>query len=54
MLRPFRALRPDTDIVVPSAPVNTLLTALVSVEATLAKRVAMPIGSSLLVVGRKR
>ena len=53
MLRPFRALRPDTDIVVPSAPVNTVLTALVSVEAALAKRVAMPIGSSLLVVGRK-
>ena len=53
LLRPFRALRPDTDIAVPSAPVNAVLTSLVNVEAALARRVPMPIGSSLLVVGRK-
>lgn len=53
MLRPFRGLRHDTDIAVPVAPVNALLTAVVSVEASLARRVPMPIGSSLLVVGRK-
>ena len=32
-LRPFRAHRHDTDISVPSAPVNALLTALVTAEA---------------------
>jgi SAM-dependent methyltransferase len=53
LLRPFRALRHDTDIAVPAAPVNALLTAVVSAEASLARRVPMPFGSSLLVVGRK-
>ena len=53
LLRPFRAYRPDTDIAVPSAPVNGLLTALVTAEARVARRVSLPIGSSLLVVGRK-
>jgi SAM-dependent methyltransferase len=53
-LRPFRALRPDTDIAVPSAPLNAALTWLVRQEATLARRLPMPVGSSLLVVGRKR
>ena len=53
MLRPFRTLRHDTDIAVPVAPVNALLTAVVSAEASLSRRVPMPIGSSLLVVGRK-
>ena len=53
MLRPYRALRPDTDIAVPFAPVNALLTAVVSAEALIARRLPMPIGSSLLVVGRK-
>jgi len=53
MLRPYRALRPDTDIAVPLAPVNALLSAVVSAEALLARRLPMPIGSSLLVVGRK-
>jgi SAM-dependent methyltransferase len=53
MLRPFRSLRHDTDIAVPAAPVNALLTAVVNAEASLARRVPMPIGSSLLIVGRK-
>ena len=53
MLRPYRGLRLNTDIAVPLAPVNALLTAVVSVEALLARRLPMPIGSSLLVVGRK-
>jgi hypothetical protein len=47
--RPYAAL----DIAVPIAPVNGLLTALVSVEAVLLRHVPMPIGSSLLVVARK-
>jgi hypothetical protein len=41
------------DIAVPSAPVNGLLTALVTVEAVLLRHVPMPIGSSILVVARK-
>jgi SAM-dependent methyltransferase len=53
LLRPFRAYRPDTDIAVPSAAVNGVLTALVTAEARAARRVSMPVGSSLLVVGRK-
>jgi ubiquinone/menaquinone biosynthesis C-methylase UbiE len=53
LLRPFRSLRADTDIAVPSAPVNAVLTWLVQREAALARRLPMPIGSSLLVVARK-
>ena len=54
MTRRFgRTVRSDTDIAVPSGPVNGLLTTLVSAEAVLARRVRMPIGSSLLVVARK-
>jgi SAM-dependent methyltransferase len=53
LLRPFRDLRADTDIGVPSAPINAALTALVSAEAALLHRVPMPVGSSLLIVGRK-
>jgi SAM-dependent methyltransferase len=53
LLRPFRRHRPDTDIAVPSAPVNGLLTALVMAEARIARVAASPVGSSLLVVGRK-
>lgn len=52
-LRPYRKLRPDTDISVPPAPVNAVLTWLVGGEAALAHRIPMPIGSSLLVVARK-
>jgi SAM-dependent methyltransferase len=53
LLRPFRTYRPDTDIAVPSAPVNGLLTAVVMAEARMARHVSMPVGSSLLVVGTK-
>jgi SAM-dependent methyltransferase len=53
LLRPFRGHRPDTDIAVPSAPVNGLLTALVMAEAKIARRFSLPVGSSLLVVGKK-
>jgi SAM-dependent methyltransferase len=53
LLRPVRRLRPDTDIAVPAAPINSALTWLVQREAALARRVPMPIGSSLLVVARK-
>ena len=52
-LRPFRPLRADTDIALPPAPVNAALTWLVRREAALTQRVAMPVGSSLLVVARK-
>ena len=54
LTRPFRAVRPDSDIAVPAAPLNAALTALVQGEAALARRVPMPVGSSLLVVGTKR
>jgi SAM-dependent methyltransferase len=47
------APRMDADIAIPAAPVNLLLTALVSAEAALARFVSMPIGSSLIVVARK-
>ena len=53
LLRPVRGLRADTDIAVPAAPINSALTWLVQQEAALARRVSMPIGSSLLVVARK-
>lgn len=54
LLRPFRGPRPHTDIAVPSAPVNAALSGVVMAEAALARRIPMPIGSSLLVVARKR
>lgn len=54
MTRPFRrGPSAETDIAVPSAPVNLVLTALVSVEAALGRHLPMPIGSSLLIVARK-
>jgi SAM-dependent methyltransferase len=53
LLRPFRGHRPDTDIAVPAAPVNGLLTALVMAEAKISRRFSLPVGSSLLVVGKK-
>jgi ubiquinone/menaquinone biosynthesis C-methylase UbiE len=53
LTRRFRQPRADSDIGVPVAPVNAALTALVRGEAALARRVEMPVGSSLLVVARK-
>lgn len=49
-----RQVSAETDIAVPAGPVNLLLTALVSAEAALIRHVRMPIGSSLLVVARKK
>lgn len=53
VLRAFRAPRSDTDIAVPPAPINSLLSAVVTAEARIARRISAPIGSSLLVVGKK-
>lgn len=53
LLRPFRQPRADSDIAVPAAPINAALTWLVSGEAALARRLPMPLGSTLLVVARK-
>lgn len=57
MLRPYRAFRTDTDIAVPAAPVNAVLSWMVSGEAALSRRFPSwflpPVGSSLLVVARK-
>jgi SAM-dependent methyltransferase len=43
----------EAEITVPMAPVNALLTALVSLEAVALRAVNMPIGSSLMCVARK-
>ena len=51
--RPLRSAPAHSDMEVPWGPVNALLGWLVSGEAALARRIRMPIGSSLLVVGRK-
>jgi SAM-dependent methyltransferase len=53
LMQRFRQPRADSDIAVPAAPINAALTWLVRAEAALARRVPMPIGSSLLVVARK-
>ena len=54
LTRPYRGVRDDTDITIPSTPVNAVLTGVLRAEAALARRVEMPFGSSLLVVARKR
>lgn len=53
MLRAWRLPRGDDDLVVPPAPINAVLTAIVKGEAALARRVPMPFGSSLMVVAKK-
>jgi ubiquinone/menaquinone biosynthesis C-methylase UbiE len=53
MRRRYRAPTGDEDLTVPSVPVNALLTALLRAEVAVARRVAIPFGSSLLVVARK-
>ena len=54
MTRPLRGgVQGDIDIRVPAAPVNNILTGIVLAEARLARKVPMPIGSSILVVARK-
>ena len=55
LTRPLRGgVQGDIDIRVPSAPVNSILTSIVQAEARLAQTIPMPIGSSILVVARKR
>jgi len=51
--RTWREPSGDADLTVPAAPVNAVLTGIVKGEAALARRVPMPFGSSLLIVGRK-
>lgn len=53
LTRRFRDVRDDTDITIPPAPVNRLLSSVLRAEAALSRRVGMPVGSSLLVVARK-
>jgi ubiquinone/menaquinone biosynthesis C-methylase UbiE len=53
LIRPFRPPTGDFDLTVPPAPVNAALTWTVEAEAAVARRVPLPIGSSLMMVGRK-
>ena len=53
VLRPFRDRRGDSELAVPPAPINAVLTGLVRGEAALGRRLPLPLGSSLLVVARK-
>jgi SAM-dependent methyltransferase len=43
----------DADLAVPAAPINGLLDAVLTVEAALLSRTNLPIGTSLMAVGRK-
>ena len=51
--RLWRAPRGDIDLIVPPAPLNAVLTGVVTGEAALARRVPIPFGSSLMIVARK-
>ncbi|MBI2187804.1 MAG: class I SAM-dependent methyltransferase [Acidobacteria bacterium] len=51
--RLWRTPHGDEDLIVPSPPINALLTALVRGEAALTRRVPIPFGSSLMIVARK-
>ena len=53
LTRRFREVRDDTDITIPAAPVNAVLSSLLRAEAALSRRVGMPVGSSVLLVARK-
>ena len=53
LTRRFREVRDDTDITIPPAPVNGLLSLLLRAEATLSRRVGMPVGSSVFFVARR-
>jgi hypothetical protein len=53
LLRMFREPEGDPALDVPPAPANALLTALVTVEVAISRRLSIPFGSSLLVVARK-
>lgn len=53
LLRPFRDAPTHSDMDVPWAPLNSVLTGLLEGEAALARQVPMPIGTSLIVVAQK-
>jgi SAM-dependent methyltransferase len=53
LTRRFREVRDDTDITIPPAPVNGLLSWLLAAEAALSRRAGMPVGSSVFFVARK-
>jgi ubiquinone/menaquinone biosynthesis C-methylase UbiE len=53
LIRPFRPPAGDFDLTVPMAPVNAALTWTVTAEAALARRLPLPVGSSMMIVGRK-
>ena len=53
LLRRWRSAPAHSDIAVPPPPVNAALTWAVYGEAALARRIPMPVGSSLLVVASK-
>ena len=53
LTRRFRAVRDDTDISIPPAPVNGLLSWMLAAEAALSRRAGMPVGSSVFFVARK-
>jgi SAM-dependent methyltransferase len=53
LTRRFREVRDDSDIGIPPAPVNGLLSWMLAAEAAVSRRVRMPVGSSLLVVARR-
>lgn len=53
LTRPFRAAPRHSDTEVPWGPVNIALMRLLDAEAALSRHIAMPIGTSLIVVARK-
>jgi SAM-dependent methyltransferase len=53
LIRPFREPTGDFDLTVPMAPVNAALTWTVKAEAALARRFPLPVGSSMMIVGKK-
>jgi SAM-dependent methyltransferase len=53
LTRRFRDVRDDTDIAIPPAPVNGVLSWMLAAEAALSRRVGMPVGSSVFFVARK-
>lgn len=53
LIRPWRAAPSHSDIDVPWKPLNTALMRVLDIEASVARHVPMPIGTSLIVVGEK-
>lgn len=53
LLRPLRPPKGDFDLTVPPQPINSTLAWIVRGEAALARRLPLPVGSSLMIVARK-